>query len=366
MKTTERMTILERDSRWIVERVGAPFDRLRGRTVLVTGGAGFLGSWFLHALAAANENRLAAAPCRIVCVDNFIRGVPRWLAEFSQRQPIDVIRHGVVELASAGLPAFSFAIHAASIASPTYYRKYPIETMDANVLGLRALLDVAVARRGEVESLLFMSSSEIYGDPMPGFIPTPEDYRGYVSCTGPRACYDESKRYGETLCVNFHRAQGVPVKIVRPFNNYGPGLPIDDARLVPDLARNVLAGHDIELFSDGSPSRTFCYAADAVAGYFQLLLSLHDGEAFNIGSDGPEVTVREVADLVAAIARREFGIDVRVLPKQHQDREYLSDNPQRRCPDISKAKRLLGFEPAIGLGEGLRRSLLWYQAEAQA
>ena len=137
----------------------------------------------------------------------------------------------------------------------------PIETMDANIDGLRNLLDYARpgADASPVEGFLFYSTSEIYGDPPPENIPTPEDYRGNVSCTGPRACYDESKRYGETLCVNFARQHGVPVTMARPFNNYGPGLKITDRRVIPDFARDVLAGRDIVMLSDGSPTRTFCY-----------------------------------------------------------------------------------------------------------
>src|SRR2546429_550100 len=146
--------------------------------------------------------------------------------------------------------------HAAGIASPMYYRKYPLQTIDANINGLRNLLDYSVRqaeRRRPVDGFLFYSSSEIYGDPAPEAIPTPEDYRGNVSCTGPRACYDESKRFGETMCVTFARQYGVPVKIARPFNNYGPGLKITDGRVLPDFARDVLNGRDLVMYSDGAP-----------------------------------------------------------------------------------------------------------------
>ena len=165
-----------------------------------------------------------------------------------------------------------FVIHAASIASPTYYRKYPIATMDANVNGLRLLLDRCREQQAAghpVSGFLFFSTSEIYGDPPPDQIPTAEAYRGNVSCTGPRACYDESKRFGETLCVNFARQFGLPITIARPFNNFGPGLKITDRRVIPDFARDLFAGKDLVLLSDGSPTRTFCYVADAIVGYFQ-------------------------------------------------------------------------------------------------
>src|SRR5262249_18927578 len=176
------------------------------------------------------------------------------------------------------------------------YRRHPIETMDANVIGLRNLLDHAI--RHPVESFLFFSSSEIYGDPDPAAIPTPEDYRGNVSCTGPRACYDESKRYGETLCINFHKVHQAPVKIVRPFNNYGPGLKISDRRVLPDFFRNVLQDQNIVLLSDGRATRTFCYSSDALTGYLLALLAAHQGEPFNIGTATPEISMADLARLV--------------------------------------------------------------------
>ena len=163
-----------------------------------------------------------------------------------------------------------YIIHAAGVASPTYYRAHPIETMDANINGLRSLLDYARQRLEAglaMEGFLFYSSSEIYGDPTPDAIPTPETYRGFVSCTGPRACYDEVEAQvrRETLCVNFARQHGIPVMAARPFNNYGPGMKITDGRVIADFFRNALAGRDLVMFSDGSPTRTFCYVSDAIA-----------------------------------------------------------------------------------------------------
>src|SRR5262249_24558360 len=158
----------------------------------------------------------------------------------------------------------------------------PLETIDANVWGLRSLLDFYQGKAG-LAGLLFFSSSEIYGDPPAEHIPTDEAYRGSVSCTRPRARYDESKPLGGALCSVFARVHGMPITVVRPFNNYGPGMRIDDRRLPADLARSVLDGRDIVILSDGRPTRTFCYVADAVVGYLKCLL--HGAfEAFNIGS----------------------------------------------------------------------------------
>jgi UDP-glucuronate decarboxylase len=238
-----------------------------------------------------------------------------------------------------------------------------LETMDANVNGLRYILDYSVSQQAagrEVSGILFFSSSEIYGDPSPDNIPTPETYRGNVSCSGPRACYDESKRYGETLCVNFQRQHSVPVKIARPFNNYGPGLKITDRRVIPDFARDIFSPRDLTLLSDGTARRTFCYVADAVAGYYKVLVSGQPGEAYNIGVEGPEVSMAELAGKMAGLSRTLFGYTGRVVHQQSADKDYLTDNPSRRCPIIAKARSALGYAPSIGLEDGLQRTLIWY------
>lgn len=349
--------ILQEDCDAILAAISV--ERFAGKTILLTGSCGFLGTYFMHAFVRANQTLLAGRECRLLALDNFSRGRPPWLEELEAQPGVEVLSHDVVQPLPESVGHLDFVIHAASIASPIYYRKRPIETMDANVTGLRLLLDRAVS--DPPESFLFFSTSEIYGDPDPAAIPTPETYRGFVSCTGPRACYDESKRYGETLCVNFQQVHGVPVKIARPFNNYGPGLKLTDRRALPDFCRNVLAGEDIVLLSDGTPTRTFCYVADAITGYLQLLLSDLDGESVNIGSPGPEISVRDLAERVVALAREELDYAGQVVFAKSGDREYLTDNPDRRCPDVSKAKRLLGYEPRVDLEEGLRRNLRWYR-----
>ncbi len=343
---------LLRDAREVLGNLGEKAARFAGKRVLLTGGAGFLGAQFVHFFLALNDSGALAAPCELVVWDNFSRGLPDWLAALDGRADLRVEKRDITEPNDPG--AVHFIIHAASIASPIFYRLHPIATMDANVTGLRLLLDHAV--RQPVESFLFFSTSEIYGDPDPAFIPTPETYRGNVSCTGPRACYDESKRYGETLCVNFQQVHRVPVKVVRPFNNYGPGLKITDRRVLPDFFRDVLAGRDLVLLSDGRATRTFCYISDAITGYLLALLSEHDGEAFNIGTEQPEISMRDLAALVVATT----GQALQVKYQQSDDPNYLTDNPNRRCPVIEKARRLLGYDPRIPLEEGLARMHRYY------
>lgn len=360
MKTAD--DVIRADLDHICRALGEELPDLAGKRLLIVGGAGFLGHYLVQ--AALHWNRISGrAPVAVTVFDNYIRGVPDWLTALEGDPGLTLVRHDITEPLPAEMGDFDYIIHAASIASPIYYRRYPIETMDANVNGLRALLDHARAQadRGRpLAGFLFYSTSEIYGDPDPAQIPTPESYRGNVSCTGPRACYDESKRYGETLCVNFAQAYGLPVKIARPFNNYGPGLKISDRRVLPDFARDALSGRDIVMLSDGAPTRTFCYIADAIVGYYKILLRGRPGEAYNIGTETPEISMAELAERVTALARELFGYEGRVVRKASDDAAYLVDNPNRRCPVIAKARAELGYDPAIGIDEGLRRALLWY------
>jgi nucleoside-diphosphate-sugar epimerase len=360
--------VVDSDLNYIIEGAQEEFGRLAGHRLLITGGAGFLGYYMVQAVAHWNRIQEGSSRIQLTVFDNYARGVPAWLADINDVPNVSLRRHDIVEpLPSDQEP--HFIIHAAGIASPTYYRAHPLETMDANVGGLRRLLDHALGRAAGADPLrgfLFFSSSEIYGDPTPDNIPTAEEYRGNVSCTGPRAPYDESKRYGETLCVTFARHHGLPVAIARPFNNYGPGLKITDRRVIPDFADNVLSGRDITLLSDGSATRTFCYAADAVTGYFKVLVRGRPGESYNIGVEEPEVTISQLADRVVATARELFGYAGSVVRGVSDEADYLVDNPNRRCPVIVKARSELGYEPRVDLDEGLRRSLLWYADHSEA
>jgi UDP-glucuronate decarboxylase len=353
--------VVENDLEYITSDLAEEFRRLSGRRLLLTGGAGFLGHYLVQSALYWNRTT-SVPPIDVTVFDSYIRGVPAWLRRLEGDRNLHLRKHDLADPLPADMGNFEYIIHAASIASPTYYRKDPIGTMDANVNGLRNLLEYARGRMraGKVfEGFLFYSSSEIYGDPAPENIPTPETYRGLVSCTGPRACYDEAKRYGETLCVNFAQQAGIPVKAVRPFNNYGPGLKITDRRVLPDFARDVLAGRDIIMLSDGAPKRTFCYVADAICGYFKVLVNGQSGEAYNIGVEQPEISMLQLAEKIVEIARELFGYQGKIVHQVSQDPEYLLDNPSRRCPIIEKARRL-GYNPQIEINEGLRRALLWY------
>jgi len=355
--------LLEEDLAYICDRLTLEFGAMAGGNLLITGGGGFLGYYLVQSVLHWNRTRGGEGKIALTVYDNYMRGVPQWLESLQSEPQLELVRHDMTLPLPRDMDHFDYVIHAAGIASPIYYRAQPLKCIDANITGLRNLLEYSLAEREtgrRVQGFLFYSSSEIYGDPVASAIPTPEDYRGNVSCTGPRACYDESKRFGETLCVTFARHHGLPVKIARPFNNYGPGLKITDGRVIPDFAKDVLAGRDIVMLSDGSPTRTFCYATDAIIGYYKVLVRGRSGEAYNVGIDRPEISVADLARLVIGHAHDLFGYQGKVVLGKSQESDYLVDNPNRRCPVIDKARQELGFDPTVMVDDGVRRSLIWY------
>lgn len=327
-------------------------EKLSASTLLISGGGGFLGAYILDIIDYCNSN-IFTAPCKVICVENFITGVPERIKHLMNNKYISIVNKDVTKALNI-TNKLDYIIHCAGIASPTFYRKYPLETIEVNVTGLKNLLELA--RINKVKSFLYFSTSEIYGNPSPDNIPTPETYNGNVSCTGPRACYDESKRLGETLCVNYYKQYNVPVKVVRPFNVYGPGLRLDDRRVIPDYFMDAFTKKHIVIYSDGRPTRSFCYISDAVTGFLKAFLSQQNGEAFNIGNDEMEISMYELAKMVA----EEVG-SVTIEYQESQEKSYLTDNPQRRCPELSKARRLLDYKPVVSLKEGLNRLKKWYE-----
>lgn len=350
-------SIVEGDLASIHAALGGNAAKFEGETVVVTGCAGFLG-FYLTSYLARYADVLGLK--KLICLDTFLLGEPEWLSALAEEFPgrvhlqkFDVAKDLIADVPEANTAGY--IIHGASIASPTFYRKHPVTTIDANIWGLRQILDFY---RGQetLKGLLFFSSSEIYGDPDRAAIPTDEEYRGSVSCHGPRACYDESKRFGETLCWVYASEYGMPLTVARPFNNYGPGMRLDDRRLPADFAKAVLEDRDLVILSDGSPTRTFCYVADAVAGY--LLCLLHGRyDYFNIGIAKPEIMVRDLAAIYQKQGKDILGYSGAVEYQRSDDPAYLEDNPNRRCPVISKAQRVLGYDPKVSVEEGVNRYL---------
>lgn len=329
----------------------AKFD---GSTVLITGCAGFLGYYMMHFFAQEAEE---LGIKKVIGLDNFMLGRPAWIQKLEANDKIEIRKFDIITDNIADVDGAADAdmiIHMASIASPMFYRKYPIETLDANIWGLRRLLDFYCEK--PLRGFLFFSSSELYGNPDAAHVPTSEDYYGYVCATGPRSCYDESKRFGETMCMLFAQKYNLPLGVVRPFNNYGPGMRIGDKRVPADFALAVMEGRDIEILSNGTPTRTFCYIADSVCGYFKILLH-GTYDYFNIGIEKPEITIAQLAEIYTKAGKDIFGYTGTVKYATSEDKEYLTNNPQRRCPDISKARRILGYNPTILVEEGVARFL---------
>lgn len=345
---------------------GAPQDVYQDGVVVITGCAGFLGYYFTQYFARRAEQ---LGIRKVIGLDSFIRGEPEWLKSCVEESngKLDLRKFDIANDDLTAVPDAMDAtqvIHMASIASPIFYRQFPIETIDANIWGLRKLLD-AYKESKRLRGLLFFSSSEIYGDPDPAKIPIDEEYRGNVACIGPRACYDEAKRFGETMCYEFSRKFGTPITIARPFNNFGPGMSLHDARAPADFARSAMAGEDIVLLSNGSPTRTFCYVTDAIIGYLKVL-NHNAFEAFNIGMEEPECSIRRLAEVYVDATKEVLGKDIQLTFARSEDADYLTDNPQRRRPSIAKARSLLDYEPSISVEEGVRRYLAFLQAEGTA
>jgi len=224
--------------------------------------------------------------------------------------------------------------------------------------GVKNALDLA--REKKSTSILFFSSSEIYGDPAPDFIPTPESYKGNVSSIGDRSSYDESKRIGETLCMAHFRVHKTPARIVRPFNVFGPGMKGTDYRVIPKFLSQGCNGVDLTVHDKGDQTRTFCYVTDAIIGFFKILLSGKDGNVYNVGNGSDEINMRNLADLVASEI---FENKIKVNLIEYPD-SYPQDEPKRRCPNISKIKNELNFEPKVDLKTGLLRSYKWFKSNA--
>ncbi|MBI4022083.1 MAG: NAD-dependent epimerase/dehydratase family protein [Candidatus Andersenbacteria bacterium] len=353
--------IVQEDIAAIADGIREEASRLSGRTVLISGGAGFLGKYFLGVFDYLNRNELAA-PCRVISVDNYITGTKD--ADFIRRdseQVLDV--WGDVTYPLPVRENIDYIIHAAGLASPVFYMKYPLETIESAVTGVKNLLELG--RRNPLQGFLFFSSSEIYGDPDPRAVPTPETYHGNVSSVGPRACYDESKRLAETICTIYQQQYGVPAAIVRPFNVFGPGMRHDDRRVVPMFAHQVLCGQTLPVHGDGHQTRTFCYITDAIIGFLKVLLRGRPGEAYNIGNEDNEISMRELAQEFVDYGRVLGG---QAAPAARYElipypANYPAGEPQRRCPDQTKARNELGFLPRVHFKEGLARFMSWAAAQ---
>ena len=319
-----------------------------GKRVLITGARGFLGRYLTEVLLELNATVLNN-PVEVIALDNMLTAGELG-ADLPRDRHYAFVKHDIIKPFYPERPV-DFLMHAAGVASPYYYRKWPLETLEVATIGLKNVLELA---RSHGSRVLFFSSSEIYGDPDPACVPTHESYRGNVSSLGPRSCYDESKRLGETMVYVYQQSFGVKGMITRPFNIYGPGMQKADYRVLPNFAAKLLAGEPLHVYLPGTQTRTFCYVTDAIVGFLSALVQGVPGEPYNIGNPSPEVTMRELARLVASAAGVPDGCELVAAPES-----YPADEPQRRCPDISKAIDHLGYAPIVGIEDGLKRFVDW-------
>lgn len=304
--------------------------------ILVTGAAGFLGSHL--------TDRLLDDGHEVIGMDNRVSGQTENLDEAFENDRFSFYDHDVTEFihVSGELDA---VLHLASLASPVFYRDHPIKTLKVGALGTHKTLGLAKEKNA---TYLFTSTSEVYGDPEVN--PQPEDYRGNVDPYGPRSCYDESKRYGESLVRAYRDKHDLDVRVARIFNTYGPRMRLDDGRVIPNFMKQALTGKDLTVYGDGEQTRSFCYVDDMIEGLVGLLESDVQNPV-NIGNPD-ERTINKLAGLVIELTGSESGITYEELPPQ---------DPQMRRPDITKARSELEWEPTVSLQDGLEKSINYFE-----
>ena len=312
----------------------------RSETIaVVSGGAGFIGSNLC--------DRLIGDGARVVCLDDFSTGMRTNVAHLEGHPRFELIEHDAIEPWPERLRPTRI-YHLACPASPPHYQADPERTLLTNVLGTRNALRLAEKTGAR---LLLSSTSEVYGDPE--VHPQPEDYRGSVNCTGPRACYDEGKRAAETLAFDYHRAGRADIRIARIFNTYGPRMRRDDGRVVSNLVCQALEGAPLTVYGDGSQTRCFCFVDDTVEGLIRLMESDFPAVPVNIG-DPKEMPISALVDAILRLTGSSSALANRPLP---------TDDPRRRWPDISRAIELLDWRPATSLEEGLEATIAWFRRD---
>ncbi len=308
---------------------------------VITGGAGFLGSHLCDYLIEKGWD--------VLCLDSLITGVESNVAHLMSHPRFRIARQDVTRYIDVPGPV-DYVLHFASPASPVDYLKLPIQTLKVGALGTHNSLGLALAKKAKY---LLASTSECYGDPQ--ITPQPESYWGHVNPIGPRGVYDEAKRFAEAMTMAYHRSHGVDTHIVRIFNTYGPRMRLNDGRALPNFVYQALQGKPITVYGDGKQTRSFCYVSDLIEGIYRLMLS-DEHEPTNIGNP-QEITILEFAEKVRALMGAKVEIVFEPLPQ---------DDPKQRCPDISKAKRLLQWEPKVGLEEGLKLTLDYFKKQTAA
>ncbi len=347
MLTGGQLKLLQEDFSAVVGACGAKSLQIfAGKQVLVTGACGFLGPYIVDFFVYLIDQVLSR-PCAVIAIDNESVSDRSRLAHLKRDPHIDFVQADICE---AEMPQADYILNAASIASPVLYKRFPLETARVNALGIMNILRQSAWRQVKPLGIVHFSSSEVYGMVDDLHIPTREDYFGNVSCNGPRSPYDESKRFSETICAIYHRTFGSPVKIIRPFNVYGPGMNLSDGRIIPTLINSVLRQTPFKIFGSGSATRTYTYASDFLTQLMIVLTRGGEGETYNVGYDSEEISVKELTELAQRIWQGEPKV-LNIDPGQE-----LVDATTRRMPDLTKVRNLGYLGPRIVLAGGLDRT----------
>jgi UDP-glucuronate decarboxylase len=327
-----------------------PWHALAGKTVLVTGAGGMLPSYIVDTLLYLNDLGIEDRINVIGLARNRDRALER-LGQYKNSDDFSLIIQDICTPVHLDLK-IDYIIHAACQASPKYYNQDPAGVIWTNVKGMQNLLELAV--KNKVDAFLYFSSSEVYGEVNESLDSIREIDKGYIDPMDTRNCYAESKRICETMCISWYQQFGVPVKIVRPFHTYGPGLSLDDGRVFADFVADILHGRNISLKGNGSTVRSFCYLADAALGYFTVLLKGETAQAYNVGNDQCAVSILELARLLSSLVPEK---QLKVIVNHDQSSgNFSKDRVMKSCPDISKI-RALGWEPVYTIKEGFERTI---------
>ena len=343
----------ENDIIEIVNGIKKEYSILKSKKVLLVGANGFLGKYFVKVFEKIIEEK--KTNFLLDCYDNHISSKKSEFSFLSKNKRIKFFNGDINKIKLK--KKYDIIIYLAGIASPFIYKKYPLQTLSVSYLGVQNLLEKS---KKDKSKFIFFSSSEIYGNPDPEHLPTKETFYGNVNSFGPRSCYDEGKRVGETLCYIYKNYFKCDIKIIRPFNVFGPLMNKKDYRVIPNIINKILNKKKILIHGDGKQTRTFCYITDAMIGFLKIILIGKSGSIYNIGNPYNEISMIKLVKIFDQLLNKENKYKLINYPKH-----YPADEPRRRCPDISQSKKHVNYFPKVSVKEGIIRTLKFNKISAK-